>query len=66
MEKNVPDGLPVEVSTGDDPMAMDVLTDCALQNSGEANGHSEGRVRSISFTGDWYYMAIDMIWLYVR
>jgi len=52
MEKNVPDGLPVEVSTGDDPMAMDVLTDCALQNSCEANGHSEGRVRSISFTGN--------------
>ena len=51
MENNVPDGLPVEVSTGNDP--MDVLTDCALQNSGEANGHSEGRVRSISFTGDW-------------
>ena len=51
MEKNVPDGLPVEVSTGNDP--MDVLTDCAVQSSGEANGHSEGRVRSISFTCDW-------------
>jgi len=64
MENNVPDGLPVEVSTGNDP--MDVLTDCAVQSSGEANSRSEGRVRSISFTGDWYYMAIDMIWLYVR
>ena len=63
MENNVPDGLPVEVSTGNDP--MDVLTDCAVQSSGEANSRSEGRVRSISFTGDWYYMAIDMIWLYV-
>ena len=51
MENNVPDGLPVEVSTGNDP--MDVLTDCAVQSSGEANSRSEGRVRSISFTGDW-------------
>ncbi|PUZ70712.1 hypothetical protein GQ55_2G256100 [Panicum hallii var. hallii] len=50
MENNIPDGLPVEVSTGDDP--MDVLTDCALQSSGKANGRSEGRVRSISFTGN--------------
>ncbi|XP_039834780.1 endoribonuclease Dicer homolog 4-like isoform X2 [Panicum virgatum] len=48
MENNVPDGLPVEVSTGNDP--MDVLTDCAVQSSGEANSRSEGRVRSISFT----------------
>jgi hypothetical protein len=64
MENNIPDGLPVEVSTGDDP--MDVLTDCALQSSGKANGRSEGRVRSISFTGDWYYMTIDTIGLYVH
>nr|TKV91790.1 hypothetical protein SEVIR_9G121201v2 [Setaria viridis] len=36
MEHKVADDLPVEISTGDDP--MDVLIDCAMQSSGDANG----------------------------
>nr|TKW33148.1 hypothetical protein SEVIR_2G213600v2 [Setaria viridis] len=36
MEHKVADDLPVEISTGDDP--MDVLTGCAMQSSGDANG----------------------------
>ncbi|CAL5064381.1 unnamed protein product [Urochloa decumbens] len=50
MEKKTPNGLPVEVSTGDDP--MDMLTDCAVQSSGEVNGCSNGNIRSIPFTGN--------------
>ncbi|CAN6217660.1 unnamed protein product [Urochloa humidicola] len=49
MGNKVHDGLPVEVSTGDDP--MDVLTDCAVQSYGEVNGCHKGNIRSIPFTG---------------
>ncbi|CAL5081452.1 unnamed protein product [Urochloa decumbens] len=50
MEKKTPNGLPVEVSTGDNP--MDMLTDCAVQSSGEVNGCNNENIRSIPFTGN--------------
>lgn len=50
MEHRVPDDLPDEVSTVDDP--MDVLTDCAMQSSGDVNCCSKGHTHSTSFRGD--------------
>ncbi|XP_066397370.1 dicer-like protein 4 [Miscanthus floridulus] len=44
MENKAPAALPVEDSTGKDP--MDVLNSCAVQNSGQANGCSNESVCS--------------------
>lgn len=66
MEIKVPDGLPVEVSMGMDP--MDVLVDCAVQSSGDANGCIKGHVSGVSCKGDYimYEMALYIIRLYVH
>lgn len=51
MENKVPDSLPVEDYTGKDP--MDVLTNCAVQNSGQENGCSKEHVSHFFFRGDY-------------
>ena len=51
MENKASSGLPVEDSTGKDP--MDVLNSCAVQNSGQANGCSKEHVSDISFQFDY-------------
>ena len=51
MENKAPAALPVEDSTGKAP--MDVLSSCAVQNSGQANGCSKEHVSDISFQFDY-------------